>query len=171
MPAHLLSWRTRASGMQCRPTPALGDLQVWGFCMLSATLSTLEQLAFQPWVGYPWKLWDVVAAASDAAARAVAVDIVIAFREPPCMFDDFSRKFLTRFNTAEALATTGRVVLHGLSFCLRWEITRIECRNAAIKRALRVKSSTHRGDVMDISSDFVLLRSRLLNWVLPKKKQ
>ena len=54
----------------------------------------------------------------------------------------------------------GVPVLVALGFILRFDITRIECRNAAIRRLMKSLGSTHCSYIRDVSADFLLMRQR-----------
>ena len=53
-----------------------------------------------------------------------------------------------------------------LGFSLRWDITRIECRSAALKRLLRSLGGTYCPYIRDVSTYFLLVRQRLVERLL-----
>ena len=124
------------------------------FRMLSATICSLEHLLFRSWRCYPFKLWSIFTGGRVAAQQVLD--------DPPCIKDEWSRHFLEKFGDIDKLLGDGIAILSALSFAARYEITRIECRNAAIRRLTRIHASTHEPYVLDVSSDFILLRQRLL---------
>ena len=56
-------------------------------------------------------------------------------------------------NLLEALLDIGVPVLVALGFILRFDITRIECRTAAIRRLMKSLGSTHCSYIRDVSAD------------------
>lgn len=124
------------------------------FSMISAAMSCLEMTAFSLFRSYPFRLWTILVEGSTAAQRVLA--------EPPCLYDRWTAAFLRQYNTCEALMSEGVFVLWALSFLLRFDNTRIECRNAALKRITRALGATHQPLVDDVTADFFLLRSRLI---------
>jgi len=129
------------------------------FVQISAILCALEALAFLTWRRFPWLLWALVRNPS----RELAQHILDA---PGCMKDRWTQWFLSHYATVDALLTSGRAVLQALAHTLRFDITRVECRNAALRRLLRSLGSTHCPYIRNVSADFLLLRQRLLERML-----
>ena len=60
-----------------------------------------------------------------------------------------------------------------LAIILKWDIIGIECRNAALKRLMRSLGVTHCPYIQDVSTDFLLMKQRLLErmWSRPPPLQ
>lgn len=124
------------------------------FTMISASICCMSHLVFEKWEGFPYCLWSLVSdSTTEVAERLLA--------RPVCMRDPWSSWFLLEFATPERLLHEGRAALVGLGCVLRWEITRIECRHAALNRSIKA-SGTWAPLLEAVSSDFVLMRMRIM---------
>ena len=130
------------------------------FVMVSSTLRTLQHIAFHSLACYPYKLWKITEHPTEDVARELLGD-------PLCLRDEWSNAFLHKYATPETLLGEGRTVLMSLGLLFRWDICRIECRNAAIKRLMGCMSGTWKASVANVSADFVLMRQRVWNACLP----
>ena len=126
-----------------------------GFVMLSAGLCAMAQLAFSQFRGYPYLLWLLLANPTLAFAKKILDDRA-------CGKDPWTRAFLGYFNTPEKLLGDGRAILLSLAQVLRYDIARIECRNAAIKKMRRMLASSYAADFAELSADFMMMRTRII---------
>ena len=125
------------------------------FAMVSATLCSLEYMILSQFRTFPYGLWQLVY----TPTREVAIAILAV---PKCLLDAFSRRFLEIFNTVEKLLSkTCRAILIVVGRLARWEILRIECRHASVRRILRGKSTTTRANLEDLAARFLLQRERI----------
>ena len=103
--------------------------------------------------GFPFRLWELVVN-PDVAHEFLAV--------PECLLDEFSRLFLQDFNTVALLQSARcRSVLIAMGIFVRFEITRIECRHAFLRRIM-VSSVTWKVMLEDMSARYLLLRGKLV---------
>ena len=85
---------------------------------------------------------------------------------PQCLLDEFTKAFLRRFSTtALLLSRKCTAFLVSLGVFIRFEICRIECRHAYLRK-FAFSSLTRKPTLEDISARYLLLRSRLLEHFL-----
>ena len=80
----------------------------------------------------------------------VATDLKRLFGESPCMFDDFSKAFMEKFDIEEERA---RMALITIMMCSKTDTAAIECWHAWIRRmCTRVGTQAHRMNFWDVSA-------------------
>ena len=82
---------------------------------------------------------------------------------PKCVKDPFAYAFFALFSTEDQLKSGRcRAILVALALLARLCISRIECRNAFIRRLLSARTTTWFQELANVSSDWVLMRQRLI---------
>ena len=125
------------------------------FCMLSASLCSLEHLLWKPWRMAPFRQRLLA-----ADPRLEIAQMLMRIR--PCLLDHFSRDFLSFFDSPEDLLAHGYQHLIVMGGVLRHDIARIECRHAAVRRIARAKGQAYSAEVMRSSAEFFLAQQRVL---------
>jgi hypothetical protein len=102
------------------------------FSMLStAVCGVTAKLVFRH-QGVPFKLWAVL----DSGGRAASAAAKQIDTTPECLLDGFSKRFLSRHRgTLETPKTIA--ILFMLGLLVRTDTLRLECRNAAVRRAVK----------------------------------
>ena len=134
--------------------------KTWGhaglaFCMMSASLCSLEQLLWKPWRGFPYRLWLLCAEPRLEVARVL-------WDTRPCLLDRFSADFMSKFHSAEEFLAKGYPHLVATGALLRHDIARLECRHAHVRRIARVKAQTYSAEVQRVSAEFFMSQQRIL---------
>ena len=129
----------------------------FAFACIFSTECALHQLILRQLAGFPWKLFALITDPSEALAREIR-------DAPKCMLDEFTRMFLRRFSSVEALLSKRcRAILTALAVFIRFEICRIECRHSYLRK-FAFASSSWKPTLESISSRYLLLRSRLMEF-------
>ena len=136
------------------------------FAMISTIICSLAHLAWQWMLMYPVRMWLLLERPTLEMAQEIVDD-------PICLKDKWTLRFLKAFPTAELLLKQGLPILVALAIILKWDIIGIECRNAALKRLMRSLGATHCPYIQDVSTDFLLMKQRLLErmWSRPPPLQ
>ena len=143
-----------------------GDAYTFGmmaiaFAQISAAWCSLDHLAFRLFLGFPWQMWTLVL----ERTRANALRIL---GYPLCRLDEWSRRFLLRWNTVELLLSDDCIaILMALGHLLRWEICGLECRNAQIRRFAR-SGDTWIAEFMQVAARWYLQRLRTTAFSVPE---
>jgi hypothetical protein len=124
------------------------------FAMLMRASGGISHLLHRPHTGYPFKLFALLGEQREQVLTAIEKD-------PECLKDDFSRDFLGHF-AGRLLSEESRAMLLAVSIGAHIEICRLECRHATVRRLLRGRNQTWAKPLTSVSTDFVLLRQRLL---------
>jgi hypothetical protein len=132
LPRSLQSWRTLSLG----------------FAMISRAGAGVCQMMVSRHRSYPFRLFALL----DPRSGVRPADILA---DPPCIRDSFSNEFLDKFST-KLDSTEARSVLACISLLHRNEISRIECRHAAVRRTL-ISNMTHTCTAERSSALFVLM--------------
>jgi hypothetical protein len=162
------------------------------FCMLSRLAAGVNQLMHQSFRGYPFRIFEILGADADAAARKILAD-------SPCQRCSFSNAFIEKAAPSKSAdgeellleerirkltSADVRFTLLCVAILVKCDTAKIECRHAAVRRLLRATPDCPSATAL-ASARFVLLRHRvcLRRWsqcsksggrerpVLPKKKQ
>ena len=134
------------------------------FTEISTMLCGLEQLQFRFWRTFPFRLVEVLLDPKEEVAKRI-LDV------PLCLLDEFSRRFLNRFQTpARLLSRQARGVIASLASIVRLDIIRLECKNAQIKRLMRARASTHAAEFGYVSADFILQQQCILEQRLQQQQ-
>ena len=134
------------------------------FTEISTMLCGLEQLQFRFWRTFPFRLVEVLLDPKEEVAKRI-LDV------PLCLLDEFSRRFLNRFQTpARLLSRQARGVIASLASIVRLDIIRLECKNAQIKRLMRARASTHAAEFGSVSADFILQQQCILEQRLQQQQ-
>ena len=104
---------------------------------------------------HPVKMWLLLERPTPEMAQEIVDDL-------NCLKDKLTLRFLNAFTTAELLLKQGLPILVALAFILKGDIIGIECRNAALQRLMRSLGVTHCPYIQDVSTDFLLMKQRLL---------
>ena len=147
-----------------RPQARSWGLSGLAFVMLSVSICALDQLLFRFWRTFPYRLWELTIRPSMELAQEF-------LDTPRCLMDQFSILFLNIFDTpAKLLSASCRAVLVALGYLVRWDIARLECRHASIRRLQLARARSYPAEFMKLSCAFVLQRQRLLErWTANKK--
>ena len=139
------------------PRATLG-LSAHAFSQVVTASCSMEQLSFGFMFGIPFGMFDL-----ETEADAMRV-----LMTPECLFDTWSLAFLRHFtspvamislNVAILLSARVRAILVAYGMMLRWEISRIECRHASLRKRSKV-SFTWGAAFQQCSASFLLQRSR-----------
>ena len=134
------------------------------FAMLARVAAAVEQLVRAPCLQFPTRLFELLDGGADAA------DAVL--RTCPNERDEFTRSFLRRFGTREALLSrAARQILHCLDRGHRLTTSQVECRFAGLRRRLRADGGTRGRHFADLSAAFLLQRARILERPGPAKRR
>ena len=125
------------------------------FCMFMTTSCALEQMCLSWIAGYPYILWELIENPSWEVAHRI-------HSSATCLHDEFTRHFLKRFSTVDALRSTRcRACLIVIGLLAHWEIIRIECRHA-LSRKWALAHYTVGIDAEQLSAKHVLHRHALV---------
>ncbi len=145
---------------------ASGDMTVHhnglAFSMLSSAICGVKAMIAEQHDGFPFALWSLLGPDSERRARTIS-------RTRKCMFDAFTRDFVEHFK-GRLGSKESRTTLHAIGLLLRIEITRLECRNAVLRRLVRKWQSSWKRSVEGVSADFLLLTQRILENLLATPK-
>ena len=126
------------------------------FVMLSTFTCAIDQILLRFWRQWPYKIFLLL---RPECFDRVAKELLAA---PRCMLDEWSFRFRQMFPTLARVASVAcRTLLITLSVVCRWDITRIECRNALLRRLARAYD-TWTPDVGRVSARFLLRGQRTL---------
>ena len=137
------------------PGRTLGSADL-GFIMLSTFWCSIDQILLRFWRNWPYRVFLLLC---PELFDQVAKDLL---SSAECALDEFTRRFRKMFPTLNRLKSLAcMTVLKTLSVCCRFDITRIECRNALLRRLAR-QYDTWSPDMGRVSSQALLRRQRQL---------
>ena len=129
------------------------------FAMLYTGVCSLHQLALGPCSRFPYAMFELIVRPTQDVARRILAT-------PKCMLDEWSRRFLERYDSDLLLLSTNcRAVLIAFATLIRLDICRIECRHNQIRRYAGSMDAALPA-LKQVSAKFVLNRSRLLEHFL-----
>ncbi len=125
------------------------------FKMLSRAACATSMFLELHWMGYPYKLLSVL------RGKRFAKEVL---NERRCFLDDFSRDFLSHYDTLKKLCSQDAVAcLMLIGELARNDIARIEARHAAIQARARLRSCNRKPvNFADFSGDFMTQRDRIV---------
>ena len=132
------------------------------FCMLSRMACGVHQLMQVPLREWSVQMFRIIHDPTVAQALRAS---------PACMQDEFTVKFLQRWNTVQRLRSPACLSeLTMLSSVAAWNNCDIECSFASIRRRVVSRVQTHQDNLQSGSAAFVLMQAR--SWVhgTPHKK-
>ena len=129
------------------------------FGLLAKAIGCIAFLIDVPCAGYPWRLFRLLDPTAD---RLQIIEGLLA--DPPCLWDPFAKQFFTMFgHTVEALSDPKvSAILMAIAILFHLTIARVEARHASVRRNLRSRGTTWLQELASVSSDFVLMRNRIL---------
>ena len=146
----------------CRTWHALG----LAFALVSSTVCAMEYYLFKPWRGFPWQVFMLLSCESASERDSVAKDIL---DKPHCMRDAWAARFLTMYDTIPKLTSMPCLaLLQSIASELHFDIVKVECRHASLRRLQRNRAATHLAHIGDVSADFLLQNLRREGAVLPE---
>ena len=142
-----------------RPVARTLGLASLCFTMFMSVACAYEQMCLSWIAGAPYLLWELL----DKPSRELAQRILAL---PLCLCDEFTRHFLKRFSTVDALLSDRcKACLICIGLLVHWEIVRIECRHA-LSRRWALAHQTVGIDVQMLSAKHVLHRHAVLEGLL-----
>ena len=133
------------------------------FAVLSKSVCGLEQKLFKPWRAFPFTLFKLLQVQRSMELEQVAQDILHEQQRHPCLLDAFSSAFLARFPSVQSLCSPpAQAALLALAETVRLDISRVECRHAAIRRLACCKKGTHLSTVEQVSAQYLLQQAQHL---------
>ena len=132
---------------------ATRTLRALFFRLLSRVGCAAEQLIGVRRKSYPFALFRVLSHECDPNVAAAAV-----FADPPCLYDELTRRLLHKFDTPEKLSSPeARAVLLALARMMHLDISQIEAQHAAVRRVSTLMSvQTHKSAFETVNAQFII---------------